>query len=527
MKIIILLFTLLTFTVRAEIFFDLSSPRNSFKTFLKHMVAVKNHENKKTIYNKLEAILEKNEIPLNVEDISTKLVNALDRIEKVNYENIPAKTNETKWTYLKRKVKINSEVYHTEISFVKVEENWLISKETSNSITYLSEYLKDQDTVEDVKELITWKTKIKKKFPAWTGKRRFLLLNGQWLGILLIIIIGFIGEMIGRILIGSFIVKKLAKRKMTLDAKIENKFMKPFGVMAFSIIWYFLIQVIELEPSILNILLRLAHITFAISITRATHHAINIIAIFFQNKADKTVDKFDDILIPLLRKSAVILTYTIGFVVIAQSLTFDITNIVAGLGIGGLAFALAAKDTLANVFGSLTVLLDRPFEIGDGITINNNVTGTIEEVGFRSTKIRTFYDSIITIPNSQLTNVHIDNLGKRVRRRFNTSVAIQYDTPPDKIEAFCEGIRNLILNQELADNPSFHVYLHEMSASSLDIYLYVFFNTTDRAVELAERHKLIMNIIKLAESMGVEFAFPTQTLHLFNESQKELIQNKV
>ena len=120
-------------------------------------------------------------------------------------------------------------------------------------------------------------------------------------------------------------------------------------------------------------------------------------------------------------------------------------GILTGLGIGGLAFALAAKDTLSNLFGSLTVLIDKPFRIGDWVNIGG-IEGIIEEVGLRSTRIRTFYDSLITVPNGTLTNVHVDNYGQRRSRRLNTKIGVQYDTPPERLEAFCEGIRELIRN---------------------------------------------------------------------------------
>jgi small-conductance mechanosensitive channel len=117
--------------------------------------------------------------------------------------------------------------------------------------------------------------------------------------------------------------------------------------------------------------------------------------------------------------------------------------LLAGLGIGGIAFALAAKDTVENLFGSVTVLVDRPFQVGDWVVIGDQ-EGTVEEIGFRSMRLRTFYNSRITIPNSLLVKSAVDNLGARRYRRVKCMIGVQYDTPPDRIEAFCEGIRELI-----------------------------------------------------------------------------------
>ncbi len=214
----------------------------------------------------------------------------------------------------------------------------------------------------------------------------------------------------------------------------------------------------------------------------------------------------------------------LGIIFIGDSLTIDMKGLITGLGIGGIAFALAAKDTISNTFGSVTVILDKPFSIGDYIKISTlNIDGMVEEVGLRSTKIRTFYNSLITLPNGQLNNLHIDNLGKRKYRRLNTTLGLQYNTPPEKIEAFCEGVRQIILTHKYTRKDNFHVYFNKFSSSSLDIILYVFFEVSDWNHELAERHRLLINILRLAQEIGVSFAFPTQTIHMFND-EKEIVE---
>jgi MscS family membrane protein len=183
------------------------------------------------------------------------------------------------------------------------------------------------------------------------------------------------------------------------------------------------------------------------------------------------------------------------------------------LGLGGLAFALAAKDLLGNFFGSLTVLLDRPFQIGDWVVIDD-VEGSVEEVGFRTTKVRTFYNSLITLPNSVLTNTKIDNMGARRFRRMNTMLGLTYDTSPEKIDAFCEGVRALIQLHPYMRKDYYQVYFNQYSAASLDILIYVFWETPDWNMELRERHRFLLDILRLAKQLDVEFAYPTQTLYL-------------
>ena len=186
------------------------------------------------------------------------------------------------------------------------------------------------------------------------------------------------------------------------------------------------------------------------------------------------------------------------------------------IGIGGAAFAFASKDAVSNLFGSVTVLTDRPFEIGDWI-VTEGVEGSVESVGFRSTRIRTFYNSLITLPNSRLTTAAVDNMGRRRYRRIKTMLGLQYDTTPEQIDAFCEGIRELIRRHTYTRKDYYHVYFNEFADSSLNVLLYCFLECPDWSIELREKHRLFCDIIKLAQRLGVSFAFPTSTLHLFQE----------
>src|SRR5690606_2130508 len=138
-----------------------------------------------------------------------------------------------------------------------------------------------------------------------------------------------------------------------------------------------------------------------------------------------------------------IFVVVVGALVGAQNLGIEVFSVLAGLGIGGLAVALAARDSLANFFGSIMIMVDRPFRVGHWI-ISKGEEGIVEDIGFRSTKIRTFYNSVVSIPNSELAIAPVDNMGLRRFRRVRTTIGVTYDTPPEKIEAFLEGIKNII-----------------------------------------------------------------------------------
>jgi len=215
----------------------------------------------------------------------------------------------------------------------------------------------------------------------------------------------------------------------------------------------------------------------------------------------------------MIRKTLKVFVTVIGITFIASNLNLNVSSLLASLGLGGLAFALAAKDVVQNLFGSFTVIMDQTFHTGDWIIVND-IEGSVEEVGLRSTKIRTFYDSLITLPNSIFITAKVDNMGNRKYRRLKCTVSLTYDTHPDKIEAFCEGIKELVRLHPYMRKDYFHVYLNSLGASSLDVLVYVFWETPDWSTELRERQRFLLDILRLAKSQNIDMAFPTQTLHL-------------
>jgi MscS family membrane protein len=159
------------------------------------------------------------------------------------------------------------------------------------------------------------------------------------------------------------------------------------------------------------------------------------------------------------------------------------------------------------------VLVDRPFEVGDWIVVKTP-KGIVEELGFRSTRVRTFYNSLVTLPNATLVRAVVDNYGKRKYRRTKTHIGVQYDTTPDQMLAFREGIMELVRTHPYTRKDYYQVWFHQFGASSLDLLIYVFFEVPDWSTELRERERLFLDIMRLADRLGVQFAFPTQTLHL-------------
>ena len=182
-------------------------------------------------------------------------------------------------------------------------------------------------------------------------------------------------------------------------------------------------------------------------------------------------------------------------------------SVLAGLGVGGLAVALAAQQTLANLLGSLIIMFEKPFAIGHSIKLKD-YEGTVESVGFRSTRIRTTYNSLVTIPSSQLVNSPIDNMELRHYRQVKTLLNLTYDTPHGKIEDFLEGIKHILLNHPNTRKDKIQAVLYDLGPDSLNILLNFFLKVPDRATELSERQRILLDILCLAEAKEIRFATP-------------------
>lgn len=204
----------------------------------------------------------------------------------------------------------------------------------------------------------------------------------------------------------------------------------------------------------------------------------------------------------------------------ADRLGLPAYSVIAGLGVGGLAVALAAQQTLANLLGSLIIMFEKPFAIGHQIKVKDT-EGTVEKVGFRSTQIRTPYDSLVTIPSSQLVNSAIDNLALREYREVKTMLNLTYDTPVDKLEGFVRGIKQILEAHPGTRKDKLQIFLYDFGPQSLDVLVKFFLRAPDRLAELAERQRLLLAILRLAEAEGVRFALPTESVHIESLPEEE------
>jgi MscS family membrane protein len=204
---------------------------------------------------------------------------------------------------------------------------------------------------------------------------------------------------------------------------------------------------------------------------------------------------------------------------VLQNLEVDVASLIAGVSLGGLAFTLAARDTVANLFGSVSIFADQPFQVGDWVVMQG-VEGVVEEVGMRSTRVRTFYRSVVSIPNAKVADGIVDNYGARDSRRTFITLGLQYDTTPEQMEAFCDGVRAILAANPAVKKDAYHVYFSGFGDSALNVMLYFFFVVDDWKDELRQRHLVFLEILRLASALRVQFAFPTRTLHLATRARE-------
>jgi MscS family membrane protein len=343
----------------------------------------------------------------------------------------------------------------------------------------------------------------------------------QWLGLMLILILSLIASTLASFFLQALLVKTF-KKITSFDSSqpfLEPRFLgKPLNIMLQG--WFVLIGLsfLSLSPKMLNILVVGVKVLTYYGVTFFLWRLTDIFNYYLLEITKETDSKFDDLLAPLVNRSLKLLFFILGAFSIAEILKLPLSSLLAGLGIGGIAIAMAAKDTISNIFGSITIVLDRPFKIGDWIVVDN-VEGSVEKLGFRSTRLRTFYNSLVTVPNSTVSTAVVDNMGERKYRRIKTMLGVTYNTSPEKIDLFCDGIKQLIETTEFMRKDYYHVYFNKFGDFSLQILLYCFIEADDWSQELKTKHIFFNSILKLAKTLEIEFAYPTQTLHIEKENQ--------
>lgn len=228
----------------------------------------------------------------------------------------------------------------------------------------------------------------------------------------------------------------------------------------------------------------------------------------FKKIQERTNIQLDKILFSFISKFIKVILILIAFTIIAQEWDYDINGLIAGLGLGGLAFALAAQDSLSNIFGGIVIILDKPFSIGDWIK-TSSVEGIVEELGFRSAKIRTFAQALVTVPNSTLAKEAITNWSKMGKRQISFQLRIAINTPREKIEKCIDRIKTMLEQHPGVHKQTIFVNFDNFGENSLNIFFYFFTNTTIWGEYLKVKEEINLNIMQIIEEEEISIALPS------------------
>ena len=327
-----------------------------------------------------------------------------------------------------------------------------------------------------------------------------------------------------RLFISKLLYKLFGKdNDQNNNEKFNSLLKKPLQYFLTLLVLYFSVQFISLPEFLsstdeggLNLIEyfdKAFNLFLLITIFWTINRAIDFIGFKLKNKALKTESKVDDQLIPFAIDIAKVLTVVLGLVMILGNV-FDVnvTALVTGLGIGGVAFALASKESLENLLGSFTIFFDKPFTVGDIVTLGG-VTGTVEKVGFRSTRIRTFDKSVVTVPNKNIISTELDNLGARPVRRVKFNIGLTYDTSVENIKNIVNDIQKLI-DEHPMTNQEGKVSFLEFGPSSLDIMVLYYVDSPDWEVLIDAKQKINFDIIDIVNKYNCEFAFPSTSVYI-------------
>ena len=317
-----------------------------------------------------------------------------------------------------------------------------------------------------------------------------------------------------------------ARTKTQLDDVLIEHIQRPLGWLVIVLGAYLAVLVLQLPEGLAAGALLLLHTLGLMVVAWMLYNGVEVVSLGLDRFTQRTESQMDDHLVPLVRKIMRVSIVVVTVVMVIQQWGYDVTSLIAGLGLGGLAFALAAQQTVANLFGSIMIFTDRPFAVGDWIKTPQG-EGVVEEIGLRSTKVRTFSKSLISVPNADVAGAPIENFSHMTQRRIKAIVGLTYDTKPAQIEFIVEGIREMIRTREGFNQESYYVNFTGFGASSLDVMIYCFTLTTNWGEYMDLRQGFYLEVMRLIERAGSAFAFPSRSIYLGTDSPTQGLPREV
>jgi MscS family membrane protein len=392
--------------------------------------------------------------------------------------------------------------------------NWRFSRATVKDVPDIFREIEHNLSTKEMRKLggstATWLT-IRSYIPEQLKGTTFILEDWHWLAAAFTLLATFLVQYTLVFLLHRVFLRVFPSRFSADQKEMFNSVRKPIFVIVFT-------SALQLFLSSFD--LAIDFYTFVITwISTIRIIAIMVLAIRLIPMFSARVNRFaaeatsvtEEILYPLVEKAAWLCILLIGSAQILWTHGVNVSGLAAGLGLGGLAFALAAKDTVENIFGAVAILIDQPFRVGDSISMGG-LTGAVEHIGLRSTRIRTPENSLVSLPNSKIIASHVDNLGARTSVRVRTILNLPLSTPPSSIEALCAGIRAILESHPLCVRDSIVVHFNEFNPASLGVLIQFNLTLQTWAEEQSRKEEIFLAIIRLLGELDLSLAVPIQEI---------------
>ena len=354
-------------------------------------------------------------------------------------------------------------------------------------------------------------------FREWMQRSYMGVEVWQFLVSFLFILLGFMLKKISDHVFENKIIPVSRKTRVDIDNLFIEALSKPFGVMILlcGISGALAILPLPTKPDVNGFVFEVMKISFALDFLWLLFRLVVMGVRYLVRIAERMDSKLDEQPLPLINRAAKVTIWIVSFVWILQLLGYNISILLTGLGIGGFTVALALRDTLANFFGSIFIFLDRPFTVGDLVKIKD-VEGIVENVDFRSTRIRTCTATLVSIPNKTVANATIDNLSRLPRRRVSQTIGVTYSTDVSRMESAVREIRSIIEQDEGIDKERITVRFSEFAKSSLNIMVVYFTIGVAFNEHFLIRERINLAIMRKLKELGVSIASPARFIYIEN-----------
>ncbi|GAB4571631.1 MAG: mechanosensitive ion channel family protein [Anaerolineae bacterium] len=330
-----------------------------------------------------------------------------------------------------------------------------------------------------------------------------------------LVILALVLLWIARRLIQRIFIPRLNRLIQRTDSQIDDAIVQasnvPISLLFWAVAIYVAAGIIWATPP--DFVPHLTRTLIIVSVFSAVYQLVGLLTRTASILARLTGIQVDEKLLPFIRTALKLVVVALAVVVVLQEWEFDVAGLVAGLGVSGLAVALAAEDTIANLFGFTTIVGDQPLAVGEYI-VTPDVSGTVEHVGFRSTRIRKLDQALVTIPNKTLAGSVVTNWSRLEKRRIDMTIGLTYATTSAQLREFMRRVEALLKARESIDADSVTVLFTGFGASSLDVRLIAYVMMADWTQFMQEQQAIMLEIMDIVEAMGLGFAFPSQSIYI-------------